>query len=95
MTYALRFHRNAEKEWNRLHPTIQEQLADKLAERLSFPRVPSAALRGMKDCYKIKLRDAGIRLVYLVEDRIIMVTVVAVGKRDDETVYRLAADRLK
>ena len=94
MTYALRFHKRAEKEWNSLHPTLQRRLSDKLEERLAYPRVPAAALHGLKDCYKIKLRDAGIRLVYLVEERIVTVSVIAVGRRDDHEVYKLAAERL-
>jgi mRNA-degrading endonuclease RelE of RelBE toxin-antitoxin system len=40
----------------------------KLEERLANPRVPSAALHRMPDCYKIKLRTSGYRLVYRVED---------------------------
>jgi mRNA interferase RelE/StbE len=35
----------------------------------------------MPDCYKIKLRAAGYRLVYQVEDKTVTVIVVAVGKR--------------
>ena len=39
-------------------------------------------LSGMSDCYKIKLKAAGYRLVYRVEDDIMYVTVIAVGKRE-------------
>lgn len=95
MTYALRFHKLAEREWNKLHPILQCRLAEKLDERLAAPRVPAASLRGLRDCYKIKLRDAGIRLVYLVEDRIVTVSVIAIGRRDDGEVYEAAATRLK
>ncbi len=94
MTYALRFHGKAWKEWNAIQPDLRLRFLDKLEERLAHPRVPSAKLRGMKDAYKIKLRDAGLRLVYRVEDRILTVTVIAVGRRDDEVIYRLAADRM-
>ena len=60
---------------------------------LEHPRVPKDALHGMRDHYKIKLRDAGYRLVYRVEDAIVTVTVVAVGRRDRSQVYRDAARR--
>ena len=40
---------------------------------------PSDALHGMKDCYKIKLRGAGYRLVYRVEEERIVILVLAVG----------------
>jgi mRNA interferase RelE/StbE len=93
MSYDLLFLPSALKEWKKLAPQRREELKKKLRERLDNPRVPSAALHGMKDCYKIKLRDAGVRLVYRVEDRIIAVTVLAIGRRDGD-VYQAAARRL-
>jgi hypothetical protein len=41
----------------------KRQPADK-SEALEEPRIPKAALAGMPDCYKIKLRDLGYRLEY-------------------------------
>lgn len=55
--------------------------------------MPVAALHGMPDCYKIKLRDAGYRLVYRVDDGIVCVMVIAAGKRDKSLVYRDAKER--
>jgi mRNA interferase RelE/StbE len=48
----------------------------------------------MKDCYKIKLRKAGYRLVYEVRDEEVVVLVVAIGKRERNAVYKTAAKRL-
>jgi mRNA interferase RelE/StbE len=48
----------------------------------------------LPDCYKIKLRRNGYRLVYQVIDQEVMVFVVAVDKREREQVYRKAAERL-
>jgi mRNA interferase RelE/StbE len=62
---------------------------------LSVPRVESAWLSGMPDCYKIKLKNAGYRLVYQVDDKRIVVFVVAVGKRENLAVYRAAGERVK
>ena len=72
---------------------VRAQFKKKLAERLQHPRVPKDALHGLRDHYKIKLRDAGYRLVYRVEDAFVTVTVVAVGKRERSRVYRDAARR--
>ena len=47
----------------------------------------------MKDCYKIKLRGAGYRLVYRVEDERIVILVVAIGKRERGNVYDSAKHR--
>ena len=82
------------KEWKKLGATLQEQFKKKLAERLEQPRIPSAALSGMPDCYKIKLKAAGYRLVYRVEDDIVYVTVIAVGKRERSVVYGTAHSRM-
>lgn len=43
--------------------------------------------------YKIKLRDAGYRLVYEVNDAIVTVLVLAVAKRDKNAAYTLASRR--
>ncbi|MBK7728730.1 MAG: type II toxin-antitoxin system RelE/ParE family toxin [Gammaproteobacteria bacterium] len=95
MTYELAFKTSALKEWKKLGHTVQEQFKKKLAERLKNPHVPSAALSGATNIYKIKLRQAGYRLVYSVEDKTITVTVIAVGKRDRNEVYDVALSRLQ
>lgn len=94
MSYKLRFHELALAEWRRLDRSIREPLKKKLSERLENPRVPSAMLAGMPDCYKIKLRSAGYRLVYRVDDQLVFVTVISVGRRDKQKVYGAARSRL-
>lgn len=93
MNYELSFHPDALVEWRKLDSSVREVFKKKLAERLQGPRVPSAKLSGHKDRYKIKLRDAGYRLVYEVRDKVLMVIVVAVGKRERNTVYKNATKR--
>lgn len=66
----------------------------KLKERLSNPHVPKDALSGMPNCYKIKLRSIGFRLVYQVIDQELIVIVVAVGKRERNEAYLKARKRL-
>jgi len=93
MSYKLKFLPSALKEWKKLSPPIQKQFKNKLHERISNPRVPASQLRGMKDAYKIKLRSAGYRLVYEVDDTQIVVIVIAVGKRERGLVYTKAEQR--
>ena len=93
-SYELDFLQDALKEWRALGGNVREQFKKKLTERLLNPHVPSARLSGMPDCYKIKLRAAGCRLVYRVEDDALVVLVIAVGRRDRNLVYKLAAGRL-
>ena len=58
-----------------------------------FQTIPNR-LHALPDCYKIKLRSSGYRMVYQVFEREIMVFVVAVDKRERDQVYRKAAERL-
>lgn len=92
--YALEFNAQALKEWSKLGSTIQLQFAKKLKERLDNPRVEADKLRDMPNCYKIKLRSIGYRLVYEVIDNRLVVTVVAVGRRERSKVYGSATKRL-
>ncbi len=94
MIYDLAFLDEALKEWRKLDNVMREQFKAKLAERVENPKVPSARLHGTKERYKIKLRNAGYRLVYEVRDKEVLVLVVAVGKRERNEVYK-AAERRK
>jgi len=95
MIYELAFKKSALKEWKKLGPNVRELFAKKLKERLSNPHVPSAAVNGGANLYKIKLRQLGYRLVYSVSDTTVTITVVAVGKRNRNEVYDLALSRNK
>ncbi|MCO5082474.1 MAG: type II toxin-antitoxin system RelE/ParE family toxin [Rhizobiaceae bacterium] len=90
MSYELEFLESALKEWKALDANTREQLRKKLRERCENPHVPSAKLRGSSDRYKIKLRSAGYRLVYTVEDDRLVVLVIAIGRRDRSEVYEKA-----
>jgi mRNA interferase RelE/StbE len=94
MSYSLRFHEQALTEWRTLDGSIREPLKKKLAERLENPRIPSAALHGWPDYYKIKLRGVGYRLIYRVDEAMVSVMVIAIGKRDPLKVYETARSRL-
>ena len=87
MSYELNFHPDA------LDESVREQFKKKLTERLENPRVHASQLAGGKDRFKIKLRNAGFRLVYEVRDQQLVVLVVAVGKRKRNAVYKSAASR--
>lgn len=95
MTYSLEFDARALKEWQKLGDTVRQQLKKKLVEVLLNPRIEANRLHSLPDCYKIKLRSNGYRLVYQVIDHEVVVFVVAVDRRDREQAYRKAAERLK
>ena len=87
MSYKLDFLEEALKEWKKLNPTIQQQFRKKLAKVLDNPKIPKNKLSGHARRYKIKLRNIGYRLVYEVIDDEIVVIVIAVGKRENNSVY--------
>ena len=46
------------------------------------------------NCYKIKLKDVGYRLVYRVDDGQLVIEVIAAGKRERGEAYSAAKKRL-
>lgn len=92
-SYRLQFLPQAKEEWDKLDGSIRTQFAKVLLRRLDVPRVPAAAMTSMPDCYKIKLRSTGFRLVYRVQDDLLVLLTIAVGKRDKSAVYEAAKSR--
>jgi len=91
--YSIDFTKKARKEWDKLGYDAQIQFKKKLEKVRSNPHVLSAKLHNMKDCYKIKLREEGYRLVYCVIDAVLVIEIIAIGRRDGD-VYEEAKERL-
>jgi mRNA interferase RelE/StbE len=84
MTYELAIHPLADAEWARLDESLKRRFKQKLAkERLQNPRVAKDALHGVPDCYKIKITTPQFRLAYHVDDKSLLLTILAVSSRDD------------
>ena len=94
MNYELVFDPRAYKEWKKLGATVKTQFKKKLADVLVQPRIEKARLHQFPDCYKIKLRTSGYRLVYQVRDNVVTVFVVSIGKREKAAAYQDASKRL-
>ena len=94
MTFELEFDPRAWKEWKKLGDTVRQQFKRSSQRYWSDRGVEANRLHGLPDCYKIKLRGAGYRLVYQVQDERVLVFVVAVGKREREQVYLDAGSRV-
>ena len=83
-------------EWHRLDGSAKASLKPLLAKRLERPHVTGGKLFGeLNGCYKIKLRRQGVRLIYFVEDSVLIVTVITIGRRESDTVYEAAATRFR
>ncbi|TNG91584.1 type II toxin-antitoxin system RelE family toxin [Testudinibacter sp. TR-2022] len=94
MSYELVFDPRALKEWRKLGETIKVQLKKKLFEVLKNPKIEANRLREFPNCYKIKLRTSGYRLIYQVQDEKVTVFVIAIGQRDSEKVYKNTQKRI-
>lgn len=93
MTWRLEFHPKALREARKLDHELRLQVLARLETRLSDPLVPKARLRGNPpNCFKIKFKKAGWRLVYQVNLESNALRVLAIGRRDGD-VYREAAAR--
>jgi mRNA interferase RelE/StbE len=93
--YRLKFVPDALKEWQALDGSIKEPLRKALKKRLEQPHMPGAELHGnLHGCYKIKLRKQGYRLVYQVEDDVLVVLVLAIDRREDLAAYHATMLRL-
>lgn len=93
--YRLQFVPSAWAEWQKLDGSVKEPLRKLLKKRLDNPHVPRAALHGaLVGHYKIKLNKQGYRLVYGVQDDVLIVVVMAVDKREDSVVYQAAMQRV-
>jgi mRNA interferase RelE/StbE len=95
--YRLLFHQAARKEWDKLPPDIRSRFKTKLAKLLEGSDSPTPAnrLSGAPDLYKIKLRQAGYRLAYKLDQGELTILVVAVGKRERDSVYRQLHKRVE
>ena len=95
MIYGVEFHPDALKEFNSLEKATREIFAKKLSKRMSDPFVVSARLGGdLSDCFKIKDKKSGMRLIYTVNIMDKTLFVIAVGKREKNSVYRNARKRI-
>lgn len=95
MAYAIRVHEDFIDELNKLDHAIKLQLRKKLDKVVENPHIPKNRLSGdLHNCYKIKLRRAGVRLVYQVNDDEIYILLLTVGKRADNEVYDTALNRI-
>lgn len=88
MSYEIKFEKKALKAFNKLGDTVKTQFKKKLNKIKENPHVPANRLKNdLSGHYKIKLRKAGYRLIYTVNDEEILVTVVQVGRREKAEVY--------
>jgi mRNA interferase RelE/StbE len=83
--YRIEFAPRAERDFRRLPAAAQRRLAPRIDALAQEPRPPGArAMAGAEGLYRLRVGD--YRIVYRVQDRILVVLVLKVGHRRE--VYR-------
>lgn len=94
MIYELGFTPSAKKEWDKLDKSVKQMFKKALAKRLFNPIVPASKLSDLPiDCYKIKLRTIGYRLIYTIKDNVLVLLVLTINRRD--VVYEKLSEIIK
>ena len=99
MSYVIKFHPEAEKKFLELDKGVRERVAKQLIKIASHPELGERLgnrngidLSGYRKMYAEKKK---IRIVYEVVENEILIYIMAIGERDDMTVYKTALKRLR
>jgi mRNA interferase RelE/StbE len=99
MDYSIKFHPEAQKEFLELDHGVRERVAKQLVKITSHPELGERLgnrngidLSGYRKMYAEKKK---IRIVYEVVEDEILIYIMAIGERDDMSVYKAALKRLR
>ena len=82
MSYEIRFKKSALKEFEKLTLNIQRSLANDIAQLADNPRPNGCKkLKGTTNAWRI--RNGDYRIVYTIEDHVLMIEIIKVGHRRD------------
>ncbi|MFC4599944.1 type II toxin-antitoxin system RelE family toxin [Cohnella hongkongensis] len=102
--FDVRFDPDAEEEYNRLDGSVLGAVNKAIDELVLRADEVGKALRNNNDtklagCREIKLRDAGIRIVYRVTDQVVhvlrIVIVLTIERRNRDMAFKIAHSRMK
>ncbi len=86
MTDRIEFVRSAARSYNRLDPVLQRRVNRELSRLKETPRHPGVIrLQTNDELYRVRIGD--LRLLFSVEDDVLLVLIVKLGQRG--SVYRL------
>ena len=85
MSYRIEFVRSAAKAYARLDPTLKRRVDRELTRLCESPRHPGVIrLQSDDELYRVRIGD--LRLLFSVEDQILLVLIVKIGHRG--SIYR-------
>lgn len=86
MSYRIEFVRSAAKSYRQLDPVLQRRVDRELRRLCEAPRHPGVIrLQANDELYRVRIGD--LRLIFSVEDDMLLVLIVKIGQRG--SVYRL------
>jgi mRNA interferase RelE/StbE len=86
LTYRIEFVRSAARSYSRLDPVLQRRVDRELSRLRETPRHPGVIrLQTNDELYRVRIGD--LRLLFSVEDDVLLVLIVKLGQRG--SVYRL------
>jgi mRNA interferase RelE/StbE len=86
LSYRVEFVRSAAKSYRQLDPVLQRRVDRELTRLSEAPRHPGVIrLQSKDELYRVRIGD--LRLVFSVEDDILLVLIVKIGQRG--SIYRL------
>lgn len=86
MSYRLEFVRSAAKSYRQLDPVLQRRVDRELTRLSEAPRHPGVIrLQSNDELYRVRIGD--LRLIFSVEDDVLLVLIVKIGQRG--SIYRL------
>ncbi len=82
MSYEVEFSRGAKKQFRKLPIDVQQRIQTKINELAIEPRPNGVKkLQGDDNSYRVRVGD--YRVVYEVDDNVLIITVIKVGHRSD------------
>ncbi len=85
MTYEVEITPAAKRQIKKLTKSIQQLIVERLEELVENPRPPGVfKMEGEENLYRVRVGD--YRIIYQVQDRMLLIVVVKVGHRGN--VYR-------
>ena len=85
LSYRIEFGRSTAKAYSRLDPVLQRRVDRELSRLSETPRHPGVIrLQSDDELYRVRIGD--LRLLFSVEDQVLLVLIVKIGHRG--SVYR-------
>jgi mRNA interferase RelE/StbE len=85
LSYRIEFVRSSAKAYSRLDPVLQRRVDRELSRLSETPRHPGVIrLQSDDELYRVRIGD--LRLLFSVEDQVLLVLIVKIGHRG--SVYR-------